>query len=102
MPPTRDDWNRHWQDYSETAEQNPAQNYGRQLILSSLGVRGSGEGVRIIDIGSGQGDMASAIRSRFPSAAILRLELAQSGVEISRRKVPSAYFVQRNLLDQTE
>jgi 2-polyprenyl-3-methyl-5-hydroxy-6-metoxy-1,4-benzoquinol methylase len=102
MPATRDDWNRHWQDYSETAEQNPAQDYRRQLILSLLGVLGSGEGVRIIDIGSGQGDMAAAIRSRFPSAEILGLELAQSGVEISRRKVPSARFIQRNLLDQTQ
>ena len=97
--PTRDDWDRHWQDYSETAEQNPAQNYRRELILSLLGVSGSGEGARIIDIGSGQGDMASAIRASLPAAEILGLELAQSGVEISRRKVPSARFVQRNLLD---
>jgi 2-polyprenyl-3-methyl-5-hydroxy-6-metoxy-1,4-benzoquinol methylase len=99
---SRDDWDQHWQDYSETAEQNPAQNYRRELILSLLGVQGSGEGVRIIDIGSGQGDMAAAIQARFPSAQILGLELAQAGVEISRRKVPAARFVQRNLLDATE
>jgi SAM-dependent methyltransferase len=99
---TRDDWDRHWQEYSEAAERNPAQDYRRELILSLLGIRGSGEGVRIIDIGSGQGDMAAAIRSRFPAAEILGLELALSGVEISRRKVPGAGFVQRNLLDQTE
>jgi SAM-dependent methyltransferase len=102
MSSTLDDWERHWQDYSETAEQNPAQNYRRKLIMSLLGVQGSGEGVRIIDIGSGQGDMAAAIRFKFPSAAIMGLELSQSGVEISRRKVPSARFIQRNLLDQTE
>src|SRR2546430_10832059 len=100
--PTRDDWNQHWQDYSDTAEQNPAQNYRRELALSLLGVVGTGEGARIIDIGSGQGDMAAAIRARFPSAEILGLELAQSGVEISRRKVTSARFVQRNLLDRIE
>ena len=102
MSSTRDDWERHWQDYSETAEHNPAQNYRREWILSLLGVSGSGEEVRIVDIGSGQGDMAAAIRARFPSAEILGLELAQAGVEISRRKVPRARFVQRNLLDQTE
>src|SRR5262245_7853274 len=102
MSTIHDDWNQHWQDYSETAQQNPAQNYRRQLILTLLGVRGSGGGVRIIDTGSGQGDMAAAIRTRFPSAAILGLELSQSGVEISRRKVPSAHFIQRNLLDRTE
>ena len=102
MSSTRDDWNRHWQDYSDTAEQNPAQNYRRELILSLLDAHGSGEGIRIIDIGSGQGDMAAAIRARFPAAEILGLELAQAGVEISRRKVPEARFVQRNLLDPSE
>src|SRR5215813_2112625 len=102
MSSTRDDWDQHWQQYSDTAEQNPAQHYRRELILSLLGLSGSGMGARIIDIGSGQGDMAAAIRARFPSAEILGLELATSGVEISRRKVPTARFVQRNLLDQKQ
>src|SRR5215510_3437478 len=99
---TRDDWDQHWQHYSDAAEQNPAQYYRRELILSLLGLNGSGMGARIIDIGSGQGDMAAAIRARFPSAEILGLELEPSGVEISRCKVPTARFVQRNLLDQTQ
>ena len=102
MASTRDDWDSHWQEYNQTAEQNPAQSYRRELILSLLGVRGAGEGARIVDIGSGQGDMVAAIRARFPAAQVLGLELSQSGVEISRRKVPGARFVQRNLLDQTE
>src|SRR5262245_43041606 len=102
MSSTRDDWDRHWRDYSDTAEQNPAQSYRRELILSLLGRVDAGQGMRIIDIGSGQRDMAAAIRARFPSAEILGIELAQSGVEISRRKVPTAQFVQRNLLDQTQ
>ncbi len=97
----RDDWDRHWRDYADTAEQNPAQNYRREIILSLLDITGAGEDSRIIDIGSGQGDMAAAIRARFPGAEILGLELSEAGVEISRRKVPSARFVQRNLLDGT-
>src|SRR5204862_6543928 len=96
----RDDWDRHWRDYADTAEQNPAQNYRREIILSLLDITGAREDSRIIDIGSGQGDMASAIRARFPSAEILGLELSEAGVEIYRRKVPRARFVQRNLLDQ--
>ena len=99
-PPNRDNWDRHWQEYSGTAEQNPAQNYRRELILSLLGVRGRGEDARILDIGSGQGDMASAIQARFPAAKILGVELSQSGVEISSKKVPEARFVQRNLLNR--
>src|SRR5215813_10540824 len=98
----RDDWDRHWREYANTAEQNPAQNYRREMILSLLDIRGAGEDSRIIDIGSGQGDMAAAIRARFPSAEILGLELSKSGVEISRRKLPVARFVQRDLLDTLE
>jgi trans-aconitate methyltransferase len=98
MSAAQDDWNRHWQDYSETARQNPAQNYRRELILSLLGIEGAGEGMRIMDIGSGQGDMAAAVRARFPLAEILGLELSHSGVEVARRKVATARFVQRNLL----
>jgi trans-aconitate methyltransferase len=46
--------------------------------------------------------MAAAVRARFPSAQLLGLELSQSGVEISRQKVPEARFVQRNLLEKVE
>ena len=63
----RDDWDRHWQEFNQTAEQNPAQNYRREWILAMLGIAGSGQGARIIDIGSGQGDMAAAIRAKFSS-----------------------------------
>ncbi len=95
---TQDDWNQHWEDYSNATEENPAQAYRRTLIFSLLGLHSSGAGVRLLDIGSGQGDMAAAVRMKFPSAEILGLELSQCGVEIARRKVPSAQFVQRNLL----
>ena len=71
----RDDWDRHWQQYADTAEQNPAQNYRREIILSLLDLAGAGEGSRIIDIGSGQGDMAAAIRARFRAAEILGISL---------------------------
>src|SRR6516165_8312070 len=97
--PGRDDWDSHWDEYSSCAHNNPAVEYRRRLIFSLLGLKGSGEGVRLLDVGSGQGDMAAAVHQRFPSAQILGLELSHSGVEISRQKVPSAQFVQRNLLE---
>ena len=98
----RDDWNRHWQEYGQVAAQNPAQNYRLELSLSLLGIRGSGEGVRLLDIGSGTGDTAAAVSTRYPSAQILGLELAPSGVDMARRKVPAARFFQRNLLENAD
>lgn len=97
-----DDWNRHWRDYSAAAEKNPAQSYRRELVFSLLGLGDAGKDARILDIGSGQGDMAAAILSRFPQAQVLGLELSRSGVEISKKKVPGARFVQRDLLDDSQ
>ncbi len=99
MSTAHDDWDRHWEEYAQSAEANPAQDYRRAVILSLLAIRGSGQGVRLLDVGSGQGDMAAVVRARFPEAEITGLELSQSGVEISHRKVPGARFIQRNLLE---
>ncbi len=98
----RDDWNRHWDEYSQAAQENPAQGYRRRVIFSLLGLRNAGAGVRVLDVGSGQGDMAAAVQAAFPKAEIAGLELSQSGVEISRRKVPDARFLQCNLLEDPD
>ncbi len=96
----RDNWDRHWDEYSKAAQENPAQEYRRRVMFSLLGLDNSGTGVRLLDIGSGQGDMAVAVRAAFPAAEIVGLELSQSGVEISRQKVPDARFMQCNLLEE--
>ncbi len=97
-----DNWDRHWEEYHHSAEENPAQSYRRELIFSLLGISGKGRGARILDIGSGQGDMLAAVRQQYPEAELLGLELSQSGVAISGRKVSAARFVQRDLLQPME
>jgi SAM-dependent methyltransferase len=92
-----DDWDRHWDDYADAGRLNPAQRYRRRLIMSLLGDVPAG--ARVVDIGSGQGDLAWDVRNQFPGPQILGLELSKSGCEISRRKVPDATFVQCNLLE---
>src|SRR5258708_5578834 len=101
-PPSRDDWDRHWQQYASSAELNPAQDYRRAVILSRLALPPRGTGVRLRDAGSGRGDMAAAVRARYPEAEILGLEASSAGVEISRHKVPGAQFVERDLLATLE
>lgn len=95
----QDDWDRHWQDYADAAEQNPAQRYRRQIACKFLARQGCAGAARILDVGSGQGDLARDLRSAFPQAEIAGVELSATGIQVSSRKVPGARFLQRNLLD---
>lgn len=97
----RDDWSRHWDEYAESAQKNPAQDYRRRVILQLLNLPRGGAGVRLLDVGSGQGDLAAWIRQQYPAAEILGLELSASGVALSQKKVSNARFVQCDLLQGT-
>ena len=90
-----DDWNQHWSEFADSAEQNPAQRWRRMLITQRLNAH---DGDRVLDIGSGQGDLARDLLMAIPGLNITGLELAQSGVETSRHKVPDARFFQVNLI----
>lgn len=95
-----DDWDRHWSDYNSAAEKNPAQAFRRRLVLRLLSHFRPPE--KILDIGSGQGDLAADLTKRYPNANVLGLEFSRSGVEISGTKAPSASFLQRDLLAEAE
>jgi SAM-dependent methyltransferase len=101
-PSHQDNWEQHWEEYHQSAAENPAQSYRREVIFSLLGIEGGGKGTRILDIGSGQGDMIAAVRQQYPDAELLGVELSHSGVAISTRKVPAARFVQRDLLQRLD
>jgi SAM-dependent methyltransferase len=92
----QDDWDRHWDEYAGSAERNPAQLLRRRVVESLLAVGGGP--ANILDIGSGQGDLIRDLRARHPRAALCGIDYSQSGVEASALKVPSARFVQRDLL----
>jgi len=97
----RDDWNQHWNEFAESARANPAQEFRRELVFSLLRLDTAGP-VRLLDIGSGQGDFAAEALRRFPEIEILGLELSRSGVERAASKAPAATFVQCDLLQPTE
>jgi SAM-dependent methyltransferase len=91
-----DNWDRHWLDYASSAEDNPAQMMRRRAIVRLLRLHGAGD--RVLDVGSGQGDLLRDLERLYPSAKLCGLEYSRAGVEMSRRKVPKATFVQRDLL----
>jgi SAM-dependent methyltransferase len=55
---------------------------------------------RVVDIGSGQGDLAAMLTAEYPGTEVLGLELSAEGVAIAAAKVPGARFVQRDLLTE--
>jgi SAM-dependent methyltransferase len=91
-----DDWDQHWSQYATAAVLNPAQEFRRRLILDALAI--DGPGARILDIGSGTGDLAADLVAELPAPHVRGLELSETGVEIARRKVPEAEFRQVDLL----
>src|SRR4051794_17171594 len=95
-----DDWDQHWSQYATAAVLNPAQEFRRRLILDALAI--DGRGARILDIGSGTGDLAADLVAELPAPEVRGLELSETGVEIARRKVPQAEFRQWDLLSGAE
>lgn len=93
-----DDWDQHWTQFKEAAEMGPSPKYRRRLIWSVLGIKGRGESVRLLEIGSGMGEFAGEFCTRYPSAKFLGVELSAVGVEMSSKLVPTAQFLQRDLL----
>jgi 2-polyprenyl-3-methyl-5-hydroxy-6-metoxy-1,4-benzoquinol methylase len=97
--PARDDWDLHWSQYASVAELNPAQDFRRRLILRALAV--DRPGARVLDIGSGTGDLAAKLVAELPAPTVRGLELSATGVELARRKVAEAEFMQWDLLAGT-
>jgi SAM-dependent methyltransferase len=94
-PIDHDDWDAHWQDYAAAARYSPTQIYRRWLTLRLLERRGTPE--RLVDFGSGPGDLLHDSGRRWPGVELLGLELSAKGVALAREKVPRGDFVQANL-----
>lgn len=91
-----DDWDTHWVDYAAAAQHSPAQIYRRRIALRLLDRQGAPG--RLIDLGCGPGDFLHDARRRWPRAELLGLEMSARGVEMARRKVPTAEFIQADLI----
>jgi trans-aconitate methyltransferase len=96
-----DNWDAHWEQYAASASQNPAQQMRHRVIAGLLAAH-KVAAPKVFDIGSGQGDFMVKVDAMWPDAALLGAELSESGVEISRRKVPRAQFLVADLFHPPE
>ena len=93
----QDDWDAHWDLYAESAAENPAQQMRHDIIARLLCAGAEKGAMRIFDLGSGQGDLIKKLQTLLPNARFAGAELSESGVAISRRKVPGATFLVADL-----
>jgi SAM-dependent methyltransferase len=75
----------------QVAVQRPIQ------VEPPLGLDGAGLSPRLLELGSGQGDLSREIVERHPGIELVGLDLSHTGVEIARAKVPGSTFLQADL-----
>lgn len=92
----KDNWSDHWAVYARSASENPAQLMRHSLILDRIQKIGSRISL-LLDIGSGQGDFLAKAVSTDVADYTVGFELSETGVMISRQKVPTASFYQVDL-----
>ena len=96
LPASRDDWDTHWDHYAESAAENPAQQMRHDIIARLLYADAKSE-MRVLDLGSGQGDLVAKLQPILPNARFVGAELSESGVAISQRKMRGATFLVADL-----
>ena len=93
-----DNWDQHWSDFSSAAEIAPSTAYRRRLIEKLLAIKPPGDAVRVLEIGCGTGSFAERFARKYPKATFLGIDFSPTAVAMSARRVPSATFLQRDLL----
>ena len=92
-----DDWDQHWSAYADSNALNPAQAYRRMLIFQALALESAERPVRLLELGSGQGELSREVLERCPDVELVGVDLSQVGVDIAGRRVPGAAFFQQDL-----
>jgi SAM-dependent methyltransferase len=94
--PEHDNWDSHWNRYAVAVSRNPAQRMRHGLIVKLLQA-GAAPDARVLDLGSGQGDLLVRLHAVLPQAELLGFELSAGGVAISQKKLPDARFLVADL-----
>jgi 2-polyprenyl-3-methyl-5-hydroxy-6-metoxy-1,4-benzoquinol methylase len=77
--------------------------YARDLIELTLAAGLTGlDDMDIADAGCGTGNLLCELHKRFPNARLTGFEYATAGIAVARGLVPSARFVELNILEGTD
>ncbi len=99
--PHVDDWDAHWEQFADSASRNPAQIYRHETLLHLLENAGAGPAMRLLDVGSGQGDFMVKAARAWPEAKLCGFEMSTTGVDLTRKKLPGAQALVVDLFQPT-
>jgi cyclopropane fatty-acyl-phospholipid synthase-like methyltransferase len=89
-------WDRHWSDHATANALNPAQVYRREVIFRLLALKDAPAPVRVLDLGCGAGELDMHLLRERSDIELLGLDMSETGIELARRKVPTAQFRQQD------
>ncbi|NTU69549.1 class I SAM-dependent methyltransferase [bacterium] len=84
-----DDWAKHWDEYAESASNNPAQIMRHDLLLKKIEEIKTNHSI-LLDVGCGQGDFIKKLAKKGIVERIVGFELSDTGVAMTQMKVPTA------------
>lgn len=90
-------WDRHWDAYEQSAALNPAQAYRRRLIFRALELEQTRGSIRLLEIGSGSGDLSREIEQRHPYVELVGIDASEVSVELARKKAAKSTFFRQDL-----
>jgi SAM-dependent methyltransferase len=91
-----DNWDSHWDRYAAVTSLNPGERMRQDLILTALRST-CWPAERLLDVGSGQGDFLVRVAQSGAARFYVGFELSETGVKLSKRKLPEAEFLQVDL-----
>jgi len=94
-------WDDHWTRFADATKLNPGQIYRRNTILGLLGAEADAADTHILDIGSGAGDLLTALGRRFPDAQLAGVDRSESGFQATRTTLPGATLVHHDVEQAT-
>lgn len=96
-----DNWDSHWDNFSASASNNPAEYFRFRLVFNIL-QREKTNASTLIDFGSGTGIFLKELNTRFPNINMIGFEYSKMGVEIAKANVPKGSFFQKNMLEEDD
>jgi len=89
-----DNWERHWSEYSDVTDLEPARKWRRNLVLEKIL---SGDPTSVLDLSSGKGDLLLELSTRSEKIRLGATDYSSVALKLLRLKNKDIQSVQADL-----